>query len=150
MKNNNGENEIMDNYEGGGLGMSIDSNGNIFVQIYLEAYEQSKYVTNLQYNEWYTAVSTYDGNTIKLYLNGNLVATNNVSGTIKPSPCPIYLGANPGGVTYNTESLSSFIYSNALLYDRALSEEEITEVFSNTIDKNKVSQDKLLFYYDFK
>ena len=45
---------------------------------------------------------------------------------------------------------SNFIYSDIFLYDRALSEEEITEVFSNTIDKNKVSQDKLLFYYDFK
>ena len=133
--------------------MSIDSNGKIFFQIYSKEildYKRARYLTNaINYNDWYTVVGTYDGNIIKLYLNGKLVVTNNVSGTIKPSSAPFHIASNPRS-DGSPSVFSNFIYSDILLYDRVLSEEEITEVFSNTIDKNKVSQDKLLFYYDFK
>ena len=112
-------------------------------------YFRATYSENINYNEWYTAVGTYDGNIMKLYLNGKLVATTNVSGTIKPSSAPFHIASNPRS-DGSPSVFSNFIYSDILLYDRVLSEEEITEVFSNTIDKNKVSQDKLLFYYDFK
>ncbi len=141
----------MDNYEVGGLGISIDSYGYLFFEIFKESYGYIKntYTQTINYNEWYTAVGTYDGNIMKLYLNGKLVVTNNATGTIKPSPAPFHIASNPGG-DGSPSFFSNFIYSDIFLYDRALSEEEITEVFSNTIDKNKVSQDKLLFYYDFK
>lgn len=131
--------------------MSIESYGYLFFEIFKDSYGYIKntYTQTINYNEWYTSVGTYDGNIMKLYLNGKLVVTTNVSGTIKPSPAPFHIASNPSG-SGSPSVFSNFIYSDILLYDRALSEEEITEVFSNTIDKNKVSQDKLLFYYDFK
>ena len=124
LKNNNQENEIMDNYEVGGLGISIDSYGYLFFEIFKESYGYIKntYTQTINYNEWYTAVVTYDGNIMKLYLNGKLVVTNNATGTIKPSPAPFHIASNPGG-DGSPSFFSNFIYSDIFLYDRALSEE---------------------------
>lgn len=68
---------------------------------------------------------------------------------ISPSPEPFHFSSNPTS-TGDPSVFSNFTYSDVLLYDRALSEEEIMEVFSGEINKNKVSLNKLLFYYDFK
>ena len=81
-----------------------------------------------------------------LYLENN---NSIISGTIAPSPEPFHFSSNPTS-TGDPSVFSNFTYSDALLYDRTLSEEEIIEVFSGEINKNKVSWDKLLFYYDFK
>lgn len=150
--NNNIENQIIVNYESVGAGLSIDNSGYLFFEICSN--ETNSYIINrdqqlLSFKKWYTAVGTYDGTTMNLYLDGNLVSKLNVSGTIRPSKAPFYIGANPGAA-YPTEHFSQNSYDSILLYDRTLSSEEIKQNFSNTIDSNKIDKDKLLFYYDFK
>lgn len=150
--NNNEENEIIVNYEDAGAGLSIDESGYLFFEIYSN--ETNSYIINrnqqlLSFKKWYTAVGTYDGTTMNLYLDGNLVSKLNASGTIRPSKAPFYIGANPN-VGYPSGEFSQNSYDSVLLYDKTLSSEEINQNFSNTIDSNKIDKDKLLFYYEFK
>ncbi len=42
--------------------------------------------------QWYHVAATYDGTTMKLYLNGNLVASNPKTGSIGNSTTSLYLG----------------------------------------------------------
>lgn len=48
----------------------------------------------LTLNAWTHLASTYNGITLSLYVNGNLVASQPVSGTIIPSAGPLRLGGN--------------------------------------------------------
>ena len=79
---------------------------------------------------------------------GNKEANVNSTGGIKPSTAFIALGQNP-----STDSLSGIhspsytTFSDALIFDRALSEEEIKENYSGI--PNPVNKDKLLLWYKF-
>ncbi len=152
LKNGTTENEIITNYDVAGVGLSINTSGNLFFQFYSKessSYKQIQYSTKMNYNQWYTVVGTYDGTIMKLYVDGNLVNSASSKETIKVSPCPLYLGANPnfGGTD---DMFSSFTYSDALVYNKVLDESEVKSIFSSTIDGSKVSKDGLLVYYDFE
>lgn len=155
LKNNNTtENEIINNYDAAGVGLTITTDNDLFFQIYskeLSAYKRVVYSSaKINYNQWYTAVGTYDGATMKLYVNGNLVNSASSNGTIKVSPCPLYLGANPNLGSAGDDMFSSFTYSDVLVYNKVLSESEVKSVFSSTVDSSKVDKAGLLVYYDFK
>ena len=98
--------------------------------------------TTVKPNIWYTIVGTYDNKDMKLYINGIEEVSTSVTGGIKPSVAFVALGQNP------TNNLSSILnpsyttFSDALIFDRALSEEEIKENYSDI--PNPVNKDKLL------
>lgn len=145
------EQNIIDNYEGAGSGLSV-YNHMLYFQIFSKennAYSQAQYSTELSINTWYTAVGTYDGSTLKLYLNGELVASTSVSGTIKPSSAPFHLAANPNAYG-EASAFSNFTYSDVIIYTKSLSVSEISSIFSGEIDKTKVNKNNLLMYYNFE
>ncbi|MFW0862566.1 MAG: DUF2341 domain-containing protein [Candidatus Komeilibacteria bacterium] len=53
-------------------------------------------VSNLNNNQWYHAVGTYDGNDIKLYVDGDLKDVYTKAGTIKTSTVPLCIGSEAG------------------------------------------------------
>ena len=53
------------------------------------------YNTALNVSQWYNVGATYDGSNLKLYLNGNLVATQAASGAIAADASLLSLGKNP-------------------------------------------------------
>jgi hypothetical protein len=78
---------------------------------------------NLPLNTWYHAAATYDGTTMRLYLNGVLVGSTAKSGAIATNPSiPVNIGRNPdgGGYTYHHGAID-----DVRLYSRALSSSEI-------------------------
>lgn len=97
-------------------------------------------------NNWYTFVSTYDGEKIKLYRDGNLIKNSKdeyeyyVNGNIMVSSNDFRIS---GILNY-----SNMTVSDILIFDRALTEEEITTNYSGEI--NPVDKTDLLLYYDFK
>ena len=80
---------------------------------------------------WYNFVTTYDGTTHKIYVNGVLLSSKNRSGTISNN-----LGQTFVGNFSNTfAAYSNNNTSNVQLYNRALSQ---TEIFQNyQINKNR-------------
>ena len=88
--------------------------------------------TTLAIDVWYFAVMTYDGTTLKGYLNGNLENSLDVTTTIKPNDYPLTIGS---------DSASTHVFNGTIdevrIYNRALSEEEIRAHFKGAVIKLK-------------
>ena len=77
-------------------------------------------------NAWSHIVGTYDGNDMRLYVNGILVATEfDVGGPRDTGSNPFYLGHAPSGNHYFNGFYAAF-----KMYDRALTAEEIAAEFN--------------------
>ena len=141
--------EFFNNFESAGVGFGLLTNSKLFVQIYIDGvgYSQVYSTDSVKKDKYYTLVLTFDGNTIKFYIDGILNGSVKTSGNlIKASNLPILLGANP------QPSNDHMFYSNinvekAVIYNRTLSEEEIKNSFSSDI--HVYSSDRLLKYVDF-
>ena len=117
---------IIGNWEAGGGGLYIDGN-KLVGEYYIEgAYRTYESNTALEVGKKYHAALTYDGTTLKVYLNGKLEISQSVSGTIGvPANSTIMaLGGNPGGQTVGSPDFKGKIY-NVAVYDIALSADQI-------------------------
>jgi len=85
-------------------------------------------------NEWTFVVATYDGSIAKIYINGVLDTNKNASGDVADWTADMYIGYNSSGRTYNYEKYTSFNGSidDVRIYNRALSESEILELYEET------------------
>ena len=127
---------IISNVETGGICLAVSNTGNPQLIAYIDG---TGYVTVtgpnvLQTNRTYDIVGTYDGSTLKLYVDGILVASESISGTIKkPNYSTVMaLGANPYGEVVEEAFLNGTIYS-ARIYNRTLSATEVTQNYNNNI-----------------
>ena len=151
--NNDVENQcFFNNFGGAGLGFSYrDLTGgcdNLCFTTYINGYKYIKSSTDIKIGTWYTLVVTYDSQTIKIYINGVETTNYPITGNIKASIEPIYLGANPeNGVDSGYAQSSYTTFSDALIFDRALSESEIQENYTNI--PNPVDKSNLLLWYKF-
>ncbi len=80
--------------------------------------------TALQTSVWYHVAMTYDGASLKLYLNGNLDGSLAVSGPVVISPDPLLVGGHKIG-PWNFHGL----VDELSLYGRALSAAEIQGIY---------------------
>ena len=69
--------------------------------------------------EWTYVVGTYDGSRVKLYLNGTLVKTINISGEINAHNEPLRIGGEKGAYFEG-------MIDEVKIYNEALSAEEIS------------------------
>ncbi len=75
----------------------------------------------IEINKIYTITTTYDNNTVKEYIDGKLVASSTKPGQYPGSPQGINIGRRySGNLAANVE------FQNVLIYDRALTENEVT------------------------
>lgn len=140
--------EYFNNYEAAGFGFHLSGSSgkiNVFqLRIGNNYYQISS--TTLEFGKKYLIVGTYDGKSMKMYINGELVAEQNISGNIVPSTLPLTIGANPE----KSDAFSSYSKLNvyqAVVFNRTLSEDEIKNNMTNEI---KVTDNKgLLKYVDF-
>jgi hypothetical protein len=77
--------------------------------------------TKLGLNRWYFVVGCYDGVALKLYVDGELVATKLHSGHIAPSKSPLMLGKSPFVEDRNFQGK----ISEVKLFNKALSTRDI-------------------------
>ena len=130
------EEVLLANYESGGYGIAI-SNGSTYMQVYISnTYQRAKSTDIINTNKVYYIAGTFDGTTIKLYVNGVLEASTTVTETIgQPvSNTILAIGANPSGSNL-TGGYANGIVHTARLYDRASTAEEIMNNY--LIDKEK-------------
>lgn len=80
-------------------------------------------------NAWTYLAGTYDGETLKLYVNGALVKTEtSPSGPIDSSPDLFYMGKPPSNAYYHGK------LDEVAIYNRALTPEEIQQHYQNGLE----------------
>ena len=140
--------EYFNNYESAGFGFHLsDSSGriNVFQLKIGSSYYQIRSNT-LDFGKKYLIVGTYDGESMKMFINGELVAEKNITGSIVPSTVPLTIGANPGPNDLFANYSKMDIYQ-AVVFNRSLSEEEVK---NNMSDDIKITDSTgLLKYIDF-
>ena len=157
-----GNQQFFGNWENAGGGI-IATEGRIRFSLYQQ--ETSNYkILNTNYDvnidKYYIIVGVYNGNEMSIYIDGEKISGQEISGNIKPASMPILLGANPNpGMKNNFYSYTTF--TDALVFDSALTETEIKKYFSGEINEelvlseyvnkyaDKKSDQKLLLYYKF-
>jgi hypothetical protein len=83
-------------------------------------------------NKWTHVAATYDGSSMRLYINGNLDSTLPYSGGIFPGTDDLGIGANVGGMPKGRVA-GGFIgmIDEPAIYNRALSVGEIKEIYDS-------------------
>ena len=81
--------------------------------------------TVVKASTWYHVAMTYDGSSLKLYVNGVLDASMNLSGPIVATTQPLQIGGLNGGPWF-----INGLVDEPSLYDQALSAIEIQAIFS--------------------
>ncbi len=161
----------------GNIGFSGERNGLVlamgsdlipYLEIFNENISQlhSKFSSNVETDKWYDLILIYDNKNAILYVNGNKNISEQItSEALGVTDLPIYLGTYSKHMSYDDRKIvpafphdySFTTFSNLLIFDSVLSEEEIQEYFSGEINKDKVidkyvnneSNQDLLLYYKF-
>ena len=72
-------------------------------------------VTSLPLNTWSHLATTYDGTTLRLYVNGALAGSSTIAGSIPASTGPLRLGGNAiWGEWFSGEIDDVRVYNRAL------------------------------------
>ena len=120
--------DLVANFESGGYGL-VFVNGYAKNLAYVSsAYKEAKVPTISTKNTKYSIAGSYDGKTLKVYMNGNLASSLSLTGSIGTagSSTVMAIGANPAGSSVNGNYYNGRVYS-VRIYNRALTDAEIQE-----------------------
>ena len=130
--------ELVANTESAGFDIYVSSDKKLYFDIMPSS--SSSYSTinsssssSLSADTWYVVVGTYDGTTQKLYFNGTLVASKSLSGSIKTSTTPIYIGADPSA-DGSANNLFVGTISDVIVIKDALAVSTITSNYANNVN----------------
>ena len=111
-----------------GYELSLSKSGTVFVRFNeassgnaLRLDSNSSYPTSG--NTWMHVAATYDGSTIRLYINGVLESTQSANFQIASNSLGLHLGSGNGGYRPMSGGLD-----DARIYDRALTTAEVQEL----------------------
>lgn len=137
--------EYFGNWQSGGGGLGLSENSHtFFFNEYIVREIDAEHSQNVGYktasssvpairNKWYVVVGTYDNNNLKLYINGENKATSTAQGYISASPMEFMIGGNPQpvGEEWPMKLPASISISNALIFNKAISQDIIEANYSN-------------------
>ena len=81
-------------------------------------------LTNLPANTWSHIALTYDGTTIKVFLNGAVIGSAAKTGNIVNSGAPFVIGGRPGGLNFTGK------IDEVEVFSRGLSDSEIASIYN--------------------
>jgi hypothetical protein len=84
------------------------------------------YDYSFQYNQWYFLALTWDGSTVKIYINNLLVSTQSLNKQMKADTHPLEIGRDVGGAIEWYDG----ILDDLRIYNRALSNAEILNLYN--------------------
>ncbi len=108
--------------------LRIDNHGKITFAVYTPGWKSVTipWKKRIIDTDWHHLVATYNGKSLKIYVDTELYAEKKASGKLKLSSSPVYIGSeNP--INYFDGSIDE-----VSLYTKALSKTEIEEIFANT------------------
>ena len=93
-------------------------------------------IPQLKYEVWYFYAYTFDGQKVKVYLNGRYVFEMDYSGSLTPNDMPLEIGRDlPGALEYFYGTMDDL-----RIYDRALSEQELSQLFRDNTEANNADR----------
>ena len=145
---NSSEIDLLANFDDGGNGLEL-LNGKFGMYVYnasTSTYVGAVAPNVLETNRKYLLTGVFTGSSIKVYIDGELVATTSFSGTIKDpiNSTHYFLGCNPTASRCQSSYFDGTMYE-ARMYKRALSDAEV----KNNYNQN-ITSDNLLFNFDLK
>ncbi|MEM4347755.1 MAG: LamG-like jellyroll fold domain-containing protein, partial [Candidatus Altiarchaeota archaeon] len=93
-----------------------------FRSIINETLKEISFTENLNANEWYYIVETYDGNTVKIYVNSELKSSMNASGKLSQSKSSLFIGKKFKGIIDEIKIYSYALSPLEILQNYLLSE----------------------------
>lgn len=125
--------EYFGNWHGGGGGFSITHpNHDFSFNLYSTQTSSFFKITSdieAKKNKWYLVAGVLDGTNMYLYLNGSVIASDAwPGGMIKKSNQDIIVGGNPNAGSIGNPA--SITVSNVLVFDKALTQADITNYFN--------------------
>lgn len=124
--------------------LKIAGGGQIEFCLYQNGWTQllAKRPANWQVNEWHHIVATYDGTTMKIYGDGELLASKTATVSVSTNSHPLGIGrCYDSGRTLRGE------LALAAVYTKALSEMEVKRRFANSNNTTGLNN-YILVYYD--
>jgi hypothetical protein len=111
----------------GGVSMELSAAGNINCRYYISgAWRQA--AAAITQNAWNHVVCSYDGTSVKTYVNGVLLTTTAISGTMNnPSSPLLYIGRNVADGAYFNGAIDELG-----IWKRALTAAEVTNLYNST------------------
>jgi len=109
--------------------LGIDNNTTLECRLKIDGTTRqvSASVSTLSAGSWYFAAATYDGSTIRVYLNGTEVGTGSYSGSISTSSAAVGLANQPSGA--GDRGFDGRL-DEVAVFDKALSGAEISGLYS--------------------
>ena len=108
--------------------LRIDNHGKITFAVYVPGWKSitTPWKKRIVDTDWHHVVAIYNGTKIKLYVDAVLIVNKKVSGNLKSSSSSTYIGSE-GAINYFDGTIDE-----VAIYDKALSKEEVTEIYSST------------------
>lgn len=79
--------------------------------------------------EWYHYAGTYDGSTVRAYMDGELMAESACEGAIADSGIDVLIGLRPGGDQFNG------ILDEVAIFNKALDQDDIKAIMEQGLNK---------------
>lgn len=121
-----GGNRIAEKGDSNSYWLDINPDANALVGFYDGGYNDLISEENILSNNWYFIAGTYDGASLKIYINGILDNSLTLFSTPYQSDQPLIIGWKYNGIT---EDHFSGLIDELRIYNRALSESEIQELY---------------------
>ena len=144
---------ILANFQNAGIGLYLKSQ---YISFTSHKSTWIRYMSNVkpELNKWYTLVGTYDGSKMKLYINGKETSVTGTTDTYQVARTgdidiskQFMIGADPNSDGTFGEDFSNIIVSDALIFDRTLTKQEVENDYAKTISPS--NREDLLLYYHF-
>ena len=97
---------------------------------------------SIQDGEWHFLAGTWDGDTILLYIDGELEAEMACKGELKPNADPLFIGARGGSGRFLTGALDEI-----KMYNYALTKEELRKDMAEPLTLAVEAQNKLATFW---
>lgn len=110
--------------------LSLAEIGNVNFYLYLDGIAKNVSITGYKVNTWTFLVGTYDGSTMKLYMNGELINSTSATGNIDvASGSMLIIGTR----TQSTGNTFNGKLDNLRIYNRELNAAEIELIYENEV-----------------
>lgn len=121
-----GGNRIAEKGDSNSYWLDINPDAKALVGFYDGGYNDLISEENILSNNWYFIAGTYDGDSLKIYINGTLDNSLTLFSTPYQSDQPLIIGWKYNGIT---EDHFSGLIDELRIYNRALSESKIQELY---------------------